>query len=125
VQVEKGSTVIDAIHLNPVIGKGLKHWWTPYAHGNAQGKVRVPTHMILMAGFSMPAGQNVEGAKAWVDPAGSDARWPGGPLSKKEKTAQGKWGPKYMRVDAVAKRAVVTPDHVHAAIMDELDTRSE
>ena len=64
-------------------------------------------------------------AKAYVDPAGTDPAYPGGPLTAKEKKAQGKWGPKFMRVDAVAMGAVVLPDHVHAAIMDELDTRAE
>ena len=48
--------------------------------------------MVLMAGFSMPAGTNVPGAKKWVDPTGRDSAYPGGPLSAKDKKAQGAWG---------------------------------
>jgi hypothetical protein len=63
VVVEKGSTIVDALWLNKVGGGGaqLKGWYTPFEQGDAQGRVRVPTHMILMAGFSMPAGTNVPG----------------------------------------------------------------
>ena len=126
VVAEKDTMVLDAVYLNVVSGGGaqLKRWYTPFEQGDAQGRVRVPTHMILMAGFSMPKGVDAVGAKAWVDPAGKDPKYPGGPLTAKEKKAQGGWGPKYMRVDAVGKGAVVMPDDVHAALMDELDTRA-
>ena len=126
---EKGTTIVDACYLSAVTGgaqvtREMPRWYTPYPQGDARGKVRVPTHMILMAGFSMPAATNVPGAKAWVDPKGKDPAYPGGPLTAAQSKAQGKWGVKYMRVDAVAKGAVVLPDDVHAAIMDELDTRA-
>ena len=123
--VEKGATVVDAVYLNKVPGgRELSGWYTPFALGDARGNVRVPTHMVLMAGFSMPAGTNVPGAKKWVDPTGRDPAYPGGPLSAKDKKAQGAWGLKFMRVDAVEKGAVVLPAETHASIMDELDTRA-
>ena len=123
--VEKGATVVDAVYLNKVPGgRELSGWYTPFALGDARGNVRVPTHMVLMAGFSMPVGTNVPGAKKWVDPTGRDPAYPGGPLSAKDKKAQGAWGLKFMRVDAVEKGAVVLPAETHASIMDELDTRA-
>jgi hypothetical protein len=123
--VEKGATVVDAVYLNKVPGgRELSGWYTPFALGDARGNVRVPTHMVLMAGFSMPAGTNVPGAKKWVDPTGRDPAYPGGPLSAKDKKAQGAWGLKFMRVDAVEKGALVLPTETHASIMDELDTRA-
>lgn len=68
VQVPKGATVVPAVYCNSVVGGG-KHavrWYTPFALGDPAGKVRVPTHLVLLAGFEMGVAVAPAGAKVWV-----------------------------------------------------------
>ena len=105
-----GSSVVDAVYLNPVRGiKGTKQWYLPYDANDARGKVRVPTHFVLQAGFTM-------------DAAPTPPRAP----SKRHRELGGtsrKWAPADAREAAASKGAVVLPDEAHEATMDELDVR--
>ena len=47
----KGSRVVDAWYYNMMPRKA--GWYAPYEAGNAAGRVRVPSHIILGAGFEM------------------------------------------------------------------------
>ena len=54
-----GSSVVDALYLNPVRGiTGIDRWFLPYDPDDARGKVRVPTHFVLQAGFQMDEAPN-------------------------------------------------------------------
>ena len=95
----KGSWVVDAIYLNKV--PGTTRWYTPFAAGDAAGRVRVPSHMVLAADIAMTP------AVAPVPPKKKNKRWTAGDAKRA----------------AVELGAVVLPDEVHDAVMDELDQR--
>ena len=97
----KGSRVVDAWYYNMVPGKA--GWYAPYEAGNAAGRVRVPSHMILGAGFDMPAA---------VAPA-------------PPKKASGKYTAKDALRAWVAKGAVVLSEKVEELVRDNLDRRDE
>ena len=52
-----------AVYRNPVPGVHAKRgrWFTPFAPDDPEGKVRVPTHMVLLAGFEMEVAVAVVG----------------------------------------------------------------
>ena len=47
----KGTWVVDVVYLNKV--PGSTRWYTPFEAGDAKGRARVPSHMVLMAGVAM------------------------------------------------------------------------
>ena len=99
----KGTWVVDVVYLNKV--PSATRWYTPFEAGDTEGRARVPSHMVLMAGVAMEMA---------VAPAAPQA-----PPKKKAKS--------YTAADAkraaVARGATVLPQEAHAAIMDELDAR--
>ena len=98
----QGSWVVNAVYLNKV--PGTTRWYTPFAAGDAAGRVRVPSHMVLAVDIAMPA------AVAPAAPA------------KKAKRAKS-WSVSDAKRQAVSQGAVVLPDDVHDTVMDELDQR--
>ena len=97
----QGTWVVDVVYLNRV--PSTSRWYTPFEAGDAAGRARVPSHMILLAGVAMEVAVAPEAPKA----------------TKRQKT--------YTTSDAkraaVALGAVELPQEAHAAIMDELDRR--
>ena len=123
VECAKGDRVIDCVYMNLVDPHAIaklpaerRHdrWFTPFKPGDPEGKVRVPTHMVLLAGFKM--------SKA-MEPSVTDEdyerAWQPGAKGKY------KWGPKYQRAQAERLGGRVLPKATHAAIMDELEQRGE
>ena len=119
-QLEKGSMVFDAEYMNPVRGQHLPapkkgevqsamRWYCPYPADDERRKVRVPTHLVLMSGFAMPAAE-----QATPPEVGSG--------KGKSKV---KWGLQHRRYELVQKGAVVMGTDVHSAINDELDVRKQ
>jgi hypothetical protein len=49
----KGSWVVDAWYYNKA--GGTRDWYYLFPQGDARGRVRVPSHMILATGFDLPA----------------------------------------------------------------------
>ena len=99
--LRKGSRGVDCWYDNMVPGKA--GWYAPYEAGNAAGRVRVPSHMILGAGFDMPAAE--------------EPPPPQKPTRKRTANdALREW---------VAKGAVVLSEKVEDMIRDELDRRDE
>ena len=111
-ELPKGSSIVDAVYLNPVRGvQGAKSWYLPYPEADARGKVRVPSHLVLHAEFVMqPA----------VEPSAPDATAAKG---RGIKRAKPKWDPADARREAASKGAVTLDVVVHGAINDELDLR--
>lgn len=107
IQLEKGSIVIDAWYYNKV--PGVSNWMTPFEEGAAGGRVRIPSHLILHAGFAMPL------AVAPARPRSAAGK-------KKKKKA---WGVPEAKAEAVAKGAVVVSAEVRAACVEELSRRDE
>jgi len=99
----KGTWVVDVVYLNKV--PGSTRWYTPFEAGDAKGRARVPSHMVLMAGVAMEVA---------VAPAPPQA-----PAKKKAKS----YTAADAKREAVARGATVLPLEAHAAIMDELDAR--
>ena len=112
-ELAAGSFVIDAEYLNPVRGvQGTAGWYYPYPADDERRKVRVPSHMVLLAGFAMPAAQQAE-PPAYGSTVGHGR-------SRKKVT----WGPQHARSELVReKHAVVLAREAHSAINDELDVR--
>ena len=109
-EMPKGSSIVDAVYLNPVRGiQGARGWYLPYPKSDARRKVRVPSHLILHAGFNMPP--------AVAPPA------PAPPAVGKKGAKKPRWGPADAKREAVSKGAVVLELAVHGAINDELDLR--
>ena len=84
----------------------MSNWMTPFEEGAAGGRVRIPSHLILHAGFAMPL------AVAPARPANG----------RKKKKA---WGLPEVKAEAVAKGAVVVSAEVRAACVEELSRRDE
>eukprot|EP00966_Prymnesium_polylepis_P337185 7391931-Prymnesium_polylepis.2 len=97
----KGSWVVDAWYYNKA--GGTRDWYYPFPQGDARGRVRVPSHMILATGFDLPVA---------VAPA---------PPKKRSS----KWTANDMKRQYVAQGAVVLPEAVECAVRDELDRREE
>ena len=105
-QLPAGSWVVDGEYLNPVRGvTGAKYWYLPYPADDPKRKVRVPSHFVLHAGFSIPRAEE--------------------PAAAANQRKRKSWGPADARREAVEKGAVVLPLQVHSATMDELDLRRE
>ena len=77
-------------------------WYCPYPADDERRKVRVPTHLVLMSGFAMPAAE-----QATPPEVGSG--------KGKSKV---KWGLQHRRYELVQKGAVVMGTDVHSAIND-------
>ena len=97
----KGSRVVDAIYYNKA--DGTTDWYYPYPAGDERGHVRIPSHMILGAGFKLPAA---------IAP----------PLPKKRSK---KWTANDAKREMVAKGAVVLSEATEDLLRDELDRRDE
>ena len=99
----KGTWVVDVVYLNKV--PSATRWYTPFEAGDAAGRARVPSHMVLKAGVVMEVA---------VAPAA-----PQHPPKKKPKS----YTAADAKREAVARGATVLPQEAHTAIMDELDAR--
>lgn len=130
VVVPAGSSVFDAVYCNLVDPKATtwgrgstlrrERWLQPYEpNAQSDGRVRVPTHMILLSGFEMQDAREPEVSEEDYDKAWRSVKGPRGQPNKY------KWGPKYQRKQAEKKGAKILSDEVHSAIMDELDERGE
>ena len=51
----QGTWVVDVVYLNRV--PSTSRWYTPFEAGDAAGRARVPSHMILMAGVANGRGR--------------------------------------------------------------------
>ena len=82
---------------------GTRDWYYPFPQGDARGRVRVPSHMILATGLDLPAAV--------------------APPAPKKRSA--KWTANDMKRQYVAQGAVVLPEAVECAVREELDRREE
>ena len=99
----KGTWVVDVVYLNKV--PSATRWYTPFEAGDAEGRARVPSHMVLLAGVAMEV-----------------AVAPAAPQAHPKKKAKSYTAADAKR-EAVARGATILSAEAHAAIMDELDRR--
>ena len=105
-KLDAGSYVVDCTFLERVRGvTGATDWYLPYPADDPRWTVRVPSHLVLHAGFAM---------EATVEPAGVEY------AQRKTK----KWNMSDARREATRKGAVRLVKDVHSAIQDEMDLRA-